>query len=401
VLTYWGCEKNPACTQINTARVIFNWNPFLVDSTIVAAYVTALFQPGLGLTDSFGSDKTYLGAGWNVNPVPTLESVPWQMYLVPYLGNLPFAVAPYVDVFWSRFWTWGIGNAGHLMTVTAAGFVGTMPMIDTLMTTMMLLVVRLYFTMFLHLFSNPSREESLRKSHEMTSSTPPKPGRVFGYPESRNFLFRKSFWKTTIKYEFFFDAPIMAAYGPYGLAIASSTVYYLIFHPAFLTEDSEDGIIKWLNLCHVSIIVQAVYLGMFMPIWQKFIIFPHIYRQLESGRHLSSAAAFKTRIDGFKDIETGIIVTSLLMVLAYSVLMPYGMALQAYGISERSSWPSPLNFVFNQEGSAFNMLGAPIHTLVCKFVFLLVTMRWFDVKPEQPPKTAKPALKSKRAIVGA
>ena len=46
--------------------------------------------------------------------------------------------------------------------------------------------------------------------------------------------------------------------------------------------------------------------------------------------------------------------------------MPGGMAMQVYGIKDPSSWPSPLNGLFAEPGSAGNMLAAPIHFLLFK-----------------------------------
>ena len=59
--------------------------------------------------------------------------------------------------------------------------------------------------------------------------------------------------------------------------------------------------------------------------------------------------------------------------------MPFGMAKQVYGVSESSSWPSPMSYAFNQPGAAANLLGAPMHALavrVCVLVFLWEFAMW-------------------------
>jgi len=357
--------------------------------TILAAYISTFFQPGIGLVNSFGSGKVYIGADWNHHPVPTQDEVPSWTWWFPYAGVFATLAPPFDVIGIHKLVAWFSNGSGHLMTLTSVGFIGGFPMIEHFLQAGMALLYKMYLTMFLHVHANPTRSESLRRSHEDLGSPPPKPGRIFSYPETKRFVFTHRFWHMTLHFEPFVNKYVAKLHWLIFVVFASNCVPYYIFKPVYITE-TDDGLVKWMHLAHIAFLLQLFYLVFWFPFWWKMIMLPHIYRQLELGKHLSSAAAFKSRIGAFKEIEFSVTIFAVTLGSACTILMPYGMAMQTWGVS-RSYWPSPLNFVFNQPGEASNMLGAPIHALCYKVIFTLMAWRYFTVYPENMQKRAKTA----------
>ena len=48
--------------------------------------------------------------------------------------------------------------------------------------------------------------------------------------------------------------------------------------------------------------------------------------------------------------------------------MPYGMAMQVYGVRNKWAWLSPMNFAFNIEGAPSNMIATPLWILIGRVV---------------------------------
>lgn len=153
--------------------------------------------------------------------------------------------------------------------------------------------------------------------------------------------------------------------------------------------EGDAGMRKWLLMSHIFqflyfLILPPIFLCAFWRVCQ------HMKQVAAKGKHLMSATNFKQHV---KAIDEGflrqLVVWAILWALNTPLLMPAGLAMQRYGITNPASWWSPTNSVFNAPGSAQNLLGAPVYILVCKVVVLYLFTRWTPARNKAPKASTK------------
>lgn len=200
-------------------------------------------------------------------------------------------------------------------------------------------------------------------------------GRICGYPaDIYSWASWRESWKNEINcqplYVLFIFTGGLAAY-------FITSMPFFVTHPLF-TDYGDDGMLAYLNVGNVSALL-ALLLMFGLLLLSKFMMHPRIYDTVRKAKHLMSAAIYESRFSSVKKSDRAIAIILIFILVMYTILLPYGMAMQAYGIKEITSWPSPANLLFNQPGAPMNMLGAPLHTLVSKTLSTILVIRYVDV----------------------
>ena len=306
---------------------------------------------------------------------------------------MPFAfgapLGPDYDMIGQRFLTYWYTNGSQIFTALSTHHIGTCVFSEPVYEALYFWLKKSLLLTFFNHQSDPLREEAIRDAFEGHQNARPYPAsRLFGYPATGSFrscFTTKSYWTKGLwcevilhdKGRFFkmwFIIPFL-----YGASTFSTTLAY-----ASSSRDGDDGVARWLYWTQFCQLGFLLYQLPYLLLGQRLILFRGMLKDVEKAKHLTSASVYTSRISRIKDFQFQSTAFITMFILLFTLFMPYGIAMQAYGVPRRSMWPSPLNFVFNQDGAAINLLGAPLHALVVKCVFTWVYVKWLVVYPEKP-----------------
>ena len=199
--------------------------------------------------------------------------------------------------------------------------------------------------------------------------------RIFGYPDD---IYSRKSWYAYIIHEGLFQPRL------FFFQIAWIFTWPLIMCVNVVTKaeilsDGDDGMLKYLNTTHWCGIILLPAMSSFALYWQ-FVLAKDMASHVTKSKHLMSGEMYKSRIKVFADWTHRTQITTLYMVIAYTVCLPHGMAMQVFGIADITSWPMPANYLFSQEGASANLLGAPVHTLIAKGISTFIFARYYSLK---------------------
>jgi len=400
IFTPWGCERNPSCTQVRFLRIWAASTPsWIPEIIIICAYISGLFSPGIGLANSFSTGRLYYGADWNKTPMPPLNSLPpWTWWVAETFSGSPLAT-PDWDPFLTKYFAWFMTTATQIFTALSTHHISTCILSEPLYEVVLFWTKKVFLFFLMHYQSDPRREEVVRDifaEHPGSKQYPS--SRLFGYPAHGSFrscfssFSSTSYWRKGVWAE-----PLLAGKAriiriflvrPFGYGVV--TFGSMLALPQ-ISRSGEEGIAKWLHWTHVAQLGMVILELPFTLFAFRCSIFQEMIKDVSLGKHLTSATVYASRMARVKDFQFQSTALIAIIILAYTVLMPYGVAMQAYGIPRRSMWPSPLNFIFNRDGEAMNLLGAPLHALMVKWILTYAYVKWVVAYPEKRESKPKRA----------
>ena len=270
------------------------------------------------------------------------------------------------DVSGSFIFTWH--EQMSKFTVPLMGsFLGARPMFDSsfdlIAPTLLIGMMRLCFVVFV--------------TNRMAHSVSGDPKRWFNYPPEWTL---KGFQQRS-------DEDNKALHPMFSLYfVCSFTVYmmhaicpFMFTRPSFLSN-GDDGMLAYLHLAHAVDLIFLVMNPITYCIFWKLFLFKIMKGYTLKAKHLLSAQALKSRLKIIGDTERSWTIIIACVTIQNTVLMPFGIAMQSYGISNVAFWPSPMNYLFNVPGAANNLLGAPVFFLMSKAITVGLFVRFTDLR---------------------
>lgn len=167
-------------------------------------------------------------------------------------------------------------------------------------------------------------------------------------------------------------------------------------------EDDEGKM--WLLHSYHFTAVEMILTFIANPLFGKFVMYRGLRKKLQDAKKLMSAEIFKSRIRTITISENRMVWYSFFFIIIQVILMPYGMAMQVFGVKEEASWPSPFTHIFARDGSPpQNLLGNPVHALIQNtFMFLcyaiFFNLRYPTADDSAPSKTTKTSVAPSKVL---
>jgi hypothetical protein len=281
---------------------------------------------------------------------PALTGNPFWWWHILKGSPFMFPSAANVDMFGVTVWFWNTFKMGVFNVPLATSFVGARPLHDW--TFQMLSNTMWHSWIMMNVVSKSIDKRENGKVAEVK--------RFINYPteltaKGIKMLFEEDMWPELGVFLIVMQIAL----------IASGYVMFLIQY--LYVNWGEGGLLKFLRMSHTG---DLMYLAFLIPsfIFYKVGIFRKFRQITLKSKHLLSAQVFKQRLKMFESTEHGWLVQTLTTVILFTICMPYGMAMQSYGISDPTHWPSPMNYLFHQPGSKQNLIGAPVFLLTTKAI---------------------------------
>ena len=189
--------------------------------------------------------------------------------------------------------------------------------------------------------------------------------RLFCGPAAAEDTYKVSAWVKLVRNDPYFHPITLLMFSMHSTAFPVIYAPYHIFANS-VTRQGDQGMLEYLHNSHVAgffFIICLIFYGLAM----HFVLWPYLEHTVGAGsKHLISAETYKSRLKPFATHFRLGYTIQIYIVLAHTILMPHGMAMQAFGIMKASSWPSPTNYLFSNPGAAGNLIGTPVHFLLGK-----------------------------------
>ena len=307
----------------------------------------------------------------------------WGFGYLPFVGLFGPGAA---DLFGLYIFLWIPWKAHTFLVPTTSSWAGIDPASD-----FSYQVLNPYFVLMFMMFNmmKKSNEKDMEANNHMTLSVKT---RLFGHPKD---------WSPSTIIKWARDIEEMA---PMIILVSFAGIYNqvtvwicggAITGPEFAGE-GEAGMVKWLY----TVFFGKWYCFLAYPILHGYCVNDQLrdqFRKAKDSQHLMSAHGHKRHLDSLWGMRYRIFALESAYLLLHSPLVvPAGCAMQMYGITPGSAWPSPMNALFSRPGQAQNLLGSPVLNLCWKLGTLICLVTYTKITVSRPKTT-----KTKPTRVGA
>jgi len=366
-LTPWGMERNPQLSQVCFLRGMWTSYAFTFSlGFLVLNYYTIYNSQGLGVLNSVGTGSLYYGATFNEHPLSTPAEIveaggtPWPIiaWWVTLLGqsnaDCTFIAYP---LNWFRE-----GNPGITMTAISGFMTGRGFFMNILIEYTQYFMWWTFRIGVGNAISMPNRAK-----HK-------KPGRVCNYPEACSV----AEWRLTCDDEVTWSLSHFLMLVICSWFFFGTAAFFDVLEPAYVAL-GKDGYIFMLNELHAANILYTFHFLFGFVVFRFYVMRPMRLR-FEENASLMSADLFNAKIKKLRGNEWAVTWFPFYCIFLLVIMVPYGMAMQVYGVKEQTSWPSPMTFVFNRPGAATNMLATPLHALLCVTTLAPLSIYFFNIR---------------------
>ena len=262
-----------------------------------------------------------------------------------------------------RFWLWSLPSEGYGHLYDAVWTLGTAPWLEF----DFMVVFGCFYPVWILgtiIFINLDGKDTTYGSVGQERLWPTINGRSLGAWKSAcsNMVFFSHFKTFSI---FVVSVAMSMAYFRWTMLIADDhTLKYAS------SEANRNNFVYGMARCGFIVLLAFV----LMLICGNVFLYQGMINKYKESAKLVSAEGFKTRL---KKVYASRFHFNLLIgswFLLYTFLLPQGMAMQMFGVSQPEAWPSLVQWGFDVKGSPTNMLGAPLHRLAVRSVAHYV---WF------------------------